>query len=351
MGEHEQHADILGVAVVGAGYWGPNLARNFATHPDTELRWVVDLARDRAEAVARRYPGTRVTDDLDDVLSDPATRAIAIVTPAATHAQLALAAIDSGRHVLVEKPLAAHVTDGEKMVDAADRAGVVLMCDHTFCYTPVVRRIRELVASGALGEIQYVDAVRINLGLVQRDVDVFWDLAPHDLSILDYILPSDRLPIAVSAQGADPLRTGVACVGYLTLPLAGGGIAHAHVNWLSPTKVRTTIVGGSHRTAWWDDLNPYARLSIHDRGVDVSVSGDQDQRRERLVSYRTGDIVTPTLPEREALVELVGEFAAAIRDHRAPVTDGRSGLRVLRVLEAVNRSLSHEGQRVPLKEI
>jgi predicted dehydrogenase len=299
-----------------------------------------------------RYSTIRVTPDLYDVLDDAGVGAVAIATPAQTHAEVALACLEAGKHVLVEKPLAWSVADGEKLIRVADESGLVLMCDHTYCYTPAVQRIRQLVRSGTLGDIQYVDSVRINLGLVQRDIDVFWDLAPHDLSILDVILPDDCFPTAVAAQGADPLGTGRSCIGYLTLPLTGGGIAHAHVNWLSPTKVRTTIVGGSERMLVWDDLNPSQRLSMYDKGVEVAGdrdwSGGGDIRRDMIVSYRVGDMVAPALGEREALQSVIAELVASVRERRAPLTDGRSGLRVLRALDAASVSLDSGGVAVPL---
>jgi predicted dehydrogenase len=340
----------VGVAVVGAGYWGPNLVRNFSAHAGCELRWVCDLDIERARSVVGRYSTLRLTDSLDDVLDDPAVEAVAIATPAATHVDVAGAAFAAGKHVLVEKPLASSVGEGRKLVDLAADADRVLMCDHTFCYTPVVRRIRELVEGGVLGDIQYVDSVRINLGLVQPDVDVFWDLAPHDLSILDFILPAERRPVAVAAQGADPIGAGKACVGYLALPLQGNAIAHAHVNWLSPTKIRTMIVGGSLRMLVWDDLHPTQRLSMYDKGVDLRAdSASSEEREKALISYRTGDLVAPALPESEALRGVVGEFTSAIREHRPPLTDGNAGLRVLEILEAASRSLAADGATVQLR--
>jgi predicted dehydrogenase len=213
-----------------------------------------------------------------------------------------------------------------------------------------VRRIRDLVLAGELGDIQYVDSVRINLGLLQPDIDVIWDLAPHDLSILDFVLPDRSLPIGVAAHGADPVGAGRASVAYLTLPLGGNAIAHAHVNWLSPTKVRTTIVGGSKRMLVWDDLHPTQRLSLYDKGVDVAAVLDDDARRSKLISYRVGDVLSPALPEYEALGAAVTEFVAAIREGRAPATDGRSGLRVLRILEATSASLARDGALIPLSD-
>ncbi|CUU58511.1 Predicted dehydrogenase [Parafrankia irregularis] len=337
----------LGVAVIGAGYWGPNLVRNFASSGSWRLRWVCDFDTDRARAVAGHLGDVRVTADLGEVLSDPEVAAVAIATPAASHTELTLAAIDAGRHVLVEKPLAATAADGAKLVAAAQAAGVVLMCDHTYCYTPSVMRIRELTHSGEIGDIQYIDSVRINLGLIQPDVDVFWDLAPHDLSILDFVLPAEFAPLSVTALGADPVNAGRSCVGYLTMPLRGGGIAHIHVNWLSPTKIRKTVVGGSRKMIVWDDLEPSQRLSIYDKGVEIS-ERPLDDRARRLVSYRVGDMVAPALAETEALRGVVTEFADAIREGRPARTDGSSGLRVLRMLEAAAESAAKGGQAVPL---
>jgi predicted dehydrogenase len=341
----------MGMAVVGAGYWGPNLARNIQSLPELRLEWLCDLDEDRARRALGPYSTVRTTADLNDVITDPDVNAVAVATPAHTHVDIARAALEAGKHVLVEKPLATSYTAAAELVHLADERGLVLMCDHTYCYTPAVAKIRELVHSGVLGDIQYVDSVRVNLGLVQRDVDVLWDLAPHDLAILDFLLPDSVAPQAVAAHGADPIGAGHACIAYLILQLTGGAIAHTHVNWLSPTKIRTTIVGGSKRTLIWDDLNPVQRISMFDRGVDLSTAEDlnREQRREATVSYRTGDMVAPALAEREALRGVMVEFSAAIREHRRPLTDGRSGLRVLDVLEAASASLAYRGAVVPLR--
>jgi predicted dehydrogenase len=338
----------IGTAVIGAGYWGPNLVRNFLACPDVDLCWVVDLDRERAARAVGPRSTVRVTDDIGAVLSDDRVDAVAVATPAWTHFEVALACLEAGKHVLVEKPFASSVAEGEKLVATAARNGLVLMCDHTYCYTPAVRKLGELVAAGDLGDLQYFDSVRINLGLVQPDVDIFWDLAAHDLSILDFLLPDGHHAQAVGAQGADPIGVGHACVGYLTMPLAGGGIAHIHVNWLSPTKIRTTIVGGSRRIAVWDDTNPAQRLSMYDKGVDLTGPVSRTVRREAMVSYRIGDMVAPALPEVEGLAGVVRELAAAVREGRPALTDGESGLRVLKVLEAVPRSLAAAGAVVPL---
>ena len=340
-------SERLGVAVVGAGYWGPNLIRNFRASADWDLVAVCDLDTDRAREVVGDRSGVEVTASLDEVLARDDVDAVAIATPARTHRPIATAALRAGRHVLVEKPLADSVAAGREMVDLARAQGLVLMADHTYCYTPVVQRIAELVEEGALGEVLFVDSVRINLGLVQPDVDVFWDLAPHDLSVLDRILPGGLRPLGVAAQGADPVGAGKSCVGYLSLPLANGALAHVHVNWLSPTKIRRMVIGGSERTLVWDDLNPQQRLSVFDRGVDlVQQSVDSADRRAASISYRLGDTWAPALPEREALAAMVGELAASIREQRAPQTDGGAGLRVLSVLEAAATSLRARGALV-----
>ena len=339
----------LGVAVVGAGYWGPNLIRNFRSSDAWHLVAVCDLDEERARRVLGAQSDVAVCTSLDDVLRDGSVDAVAIATPARTHQDIALASLRAGKHVLVEKPLADTGASGREMVEYAAANGLVLMADHTYCYTPAVTKIRELVAEGALGELLFIDSVRINLGLVQPDVDVFWDLAPHDLSIFDFILPGGLTPLGVSAHGADPLHAGRACVGYLTLPLAGGAMAHVHVNWLSPTKIRQMVIGGTERTLVWDDLNPQQRLSVYDRGVDLvhqSVAGTD--RTAAAVSYRLGDTWAPALPEKEALGQMVEEFADSIHSGRSPRTDGAAGLRVLSVLEAARDSLAKDGLLIDL---
>jgi predicted dehydrogenase len=351
VGERDVTSSI-GIAVVGAGYWGPNLVRNAMATPGLDLRWLCDLDEERARRVVGPYARVPATSALDDVLGDSSVQAVAIATPAATHFPLAMAALDAGKHVLVEKPLTASLDDGRKLVDAAADRGLVLMCDHTYCYTPAVQELRRLIHSGELGEVQFVDSVRINLGLIQPDVDVLWDLAPHDLSILDFVLPPRVRVEAVAAHGADPVGTGRACVAYLSLRLSTGAMAHVHVNWLSPTKIRTMVIGGSQRTVVWDDLNPAQRLSVYDRGVErlsPAEIGDDDRRQTRI-SYRIGDMVAPALPEREALRTMMTEFAAAIAEGRAPATDGRAGLRVMTLLEAAGTSLARGGAFVALED-
>jgi len=347
-----ENGNPIGIVVVGGGYWGPNLVRNAQQTPGLRLQYLCDLDEGRARAVLGDYSTVQISTSLTDVLADPAVQAVAIATPAATHFAVAMQALEAGKHVLIEKPLAPSFDEGRQLVEAAERLGRVLMVDHTFCYTSEVRHIRESVRSGRIGDLQYLDSVRINLGIVQPDVDVLWDLAPHDLSIFDAILPDDVHPVSVAAHGSDPVGAGHACVAHLTLRLSNGALAHVHVNWLSPTKIRTFVVGGSKRTLIWDDLNPTQRLSEHDRGVQRNPDlADADVRGRQLVSYRTGDTVAPALANLEALRSVMVEFAAAIAENRRPLTDGFAGLRVLAILEAASESLAKDGQSVPIRAV
>jgi len=337
----------IGLAVIGAGYWGPNLVRSALAAPEFSLHWLCDLNIDSARHVLGNQSTVASTSSFDEVLADPEVAAVAIATPAATHFDLVRGALEAGKHVLVEKPLTPTVDEGRKLTELADRTDRILMCDHTYCYTPAVQRIRELIHGGEIGDLQFVDSVRINLGLVQPDVDVLWDLAPHDLSILQFVLPGDVVPVAIAAHAGDPLGTGRACLAYLSIWLSNGALAHVHVNWLSPTKIRTTLFGGSRRTIVWDDMNPVARIMIHDRGVDLIGSGmEQEERRETLISYRLGDMHAPAIPEREALRNVMAEFAGAINEKRQPLTDGAFGVRVLELLEAASLSAERNGAKI-----
>ena len=338
------------VAVVGAGYWGPNLVRNFRASPDWELAAVCDLDEARARKVVGDARGVDVETSLERLLARDDVDAVAIATPANTHRPIAMAALESGKHVLVEKPLASSVAEATEMVEAARERGLVLMADHTYCYTPVVQRIRQIVGDGELGEILFVDSVRINLGLVQPDVDVIWDLAPHDLSILDVVLPGGLSPEGVAAHGADPIGAGpllrrlphdAAARGARSPTSTSTGSARrrsgrwssaAHAAPSSGT-TSTPSSGSASTTAASTSTSPRAPTNLADR----TAAG---------VSYRLGDMYAPSLPEKEALGTMVAEFAAAIAEGRAPLTDGQAGLRVLQVLEAASTSLADGGRLV-----
>lgn len=341
----------LKVAVIGAGYWGPNLARNFKASQAWELCAIVDMDVERALKIAGPLGDVPVFASLEDLLNAGDVDAVAIATPARTHHGVAMTAMRAGKHVLVEKPLAATWQEGLDMVEFAAAQGLTLMADHTYCYTPAALKIRELIAEDALGEILFIDSVRINLGLIQPDVDVFWDLAPHDLSIIDFILPGGLQPATVAAQGADPLGTGKACVGHLTFALPNNAMAHINVNWLSPTKIRQMVIGGSRRTLVWDDLNPQQRISVYDRGVNFEkATTSAAERKAQAVSYRLGDTWSPALPEKEALGLMVQEFADSIHGGHPSRTGGVAGLRVLSVLEAASKSLAAGGEQSRVAE-
>jgi len=338
------NAEILKVAVVGAGYWGPNLVRCFSGHEHTSCEYLCDLDLEAAARVARRFPGVRTTSDFDAVLNDPNVDAVAIATPVSTHFDLASRALRAGKHTLVEKPLALTGKEGERLVSLAADQDLRLMCDHTFCYTAVVRRMQEIVSQGELGDILYFDSVRVNLGLFQSDINVLWDLCPHDLSIIDFVLPEDMKPVAVAAQGIDAANTGFESVAHLTLHFEKPMMAHIHANWLAPVKVRTMLLGGTRKMLVWDDTNPAERLKIYDKGINVS----SEDREKLLVSYRHGEARIPVLDNSEALMNMVGEFASSISERRAPLTDGHAGLRVLRSLEAADKSLTQGGLQIKL---
>jgi predicted dehydrogenase len=335
----------LQVGVIGYGYWGPNLVRNFTASPHTHVAAVADRDAGRRKAVGALYPWARTCGDAEEILRDPAIDAVAIATPLFTHHPLAKAALEAGKHVLVEKPLASSVAECEELVALAAARGLVLMVDHTFVFTGAVRKIREVVESGALGRILYFDSVRINLGLFQPDFNVLWDLAPHDLSILDFALGGT--PRWVQAVGARHYEGQHENLAYLTIGFDGGLLGHVHVNWVAPVKTRLTTIAGTDRMLVYDDANPVERVKIYESGVDLREL-DTELAHRMMVQYRTGDVLVPKLDPTEALRRVVDELAAAVRERRAPLTDGAAGLRVVRVLEAAQRSIAEHGARVTL---
>jgi predicted dehydrogenase len=332
--------DTVGIAVVGYGYWGPNLLRNFFDTPDCRVVAVCDMSEARLGAVRQRHPSVVTTTDFEELLLDPAVDAIAIATPVHTHADLARRALRAGKHVLVEKPMTASSAEAEELVALADAEGLVLMVDHTFIYTSAVRRIKQLIDTGELGRLYYYDSVRVNLGLVQHDTNVVWDLAAHDLSIMDYLI--ERQPRSVTAVGAAHLPGEMADVAYLTVMFDDSLIAHFHVNWLSPVKVLQVLIGGDRRMVVFDDIQPTEKIKVYDRGVQWT-DDPTEARRERLVAYRIGDMYAPVLDQTEALRTECAHFIECIRSGRTPFSDGRAGLRVVRLLEAAERSLCNGG--------
>ncbi len=330
---------MVGIGVIGFGYWGPNLARNFSQTDGFELRWIVDEREGRRETARRQYPNVQLSANVDGLLADPDVDAVVISTPTNSHYSLAMRALEAGKHVLVEKPMTTTGAEGRKLVEEARRRGLVLLVDHTFIYTPAVRRIRQLVQSGEVGELLYYDSTRINLGLFQHDVDVLWDLAVHDLSILSFLV--DEAPIAVSAVGKSHVAGAPENIAYLTLVFDGAMIAHINVNWLAPVKIRRTIIGGSRKMIVYDDLEPSEKIKIYDKGVDVAETPDEVLMMR--VNYRIGDMWAPNLENAEALRVEAGHFLDCIRNGVAPETSGEVGLRVVKVLEAATLSMRLNG--------
>lgn len=336
----------IGVALVGCGYWGPNLIRNFSSSKATRLVGVCDRDQGRLDAVAGLNPAARQFTDFKELLAAPEVEAIAIATPPKTHAPFAAAALRAGKHVLVEKPLCVNSPEGEQLLTLARERDLTLMVDHTYLYSPAVRRMKQLIDSGELGRLHFFDSVRINLGLFQNDVNVLWDLACHDIAIVSHLV--DRTPIAVNAHGISHTFSGMEDVAYLTLDYGDNITATFHVNWLSPVKIRQLIIGGHQKSIVFNDLDPNEPIKVYDRGINVA--DEPESRHGLLVGYRMGDVWSPHLPREEPLRNMVEHFARCIRTGERPLSDGLSGLNVVKILEAAHRSMRAEGRRVPLTQ-
>jgi predicted dehydrogenase len=330
------------VGVIGYGYWGPNLVRNFAESPSSEVAQVADVRRERLAPIERRYPGVLTTTDYRDLLKDPSIDAIVISTPISTHFDLALASLQAGKHVLVEKTLTANSEQAMRLIEEAERRQLVLMVDHTFVYTGAVQKIKELVDAGRIGRVYYWDSVRVNLGLFQPDVNVLWDLAVHDLSIMDAILGVK--PTAVAATGVSIVPGRPINTGYLTCFFEGNLLAHFHVNWLAPVKIRRTLIGGDAQMIVYDDLEPSEKVKVYDRSVTLDTPSEAVY--QLMVDYRIGDMWAPRVNLTEALRVETQHFVECVRTGRQSLTDGRAGLRVVRILEAASKSLHKGGQPV-----
>ncbi len=334
---------MLGIGVIGCGYWGPNVIRNFASIEACELRAVCDLDPERLSSVHRRYPAARATADAHALIADPAVDAVAICTPIHTHFLLAHAALEAGKHVLVEKPLTDSVEMAEALVEMAEDRGLTLQVDHTFVYGGAVRKIREIIDEGQLGDLLYFDSVRVNLGLFQSNVNVLWDLAPHDLSIMTHLI--DRQPRWVSAVGSTHYGKHEN-LAYLTMKFDDMLIAHLHVNWLAPVKLRSTLIGGSRRMIVYDDLAPSEKVLVYDKGI--THNADVSSRNRARVDYRVGDMYAPHLDNTEPLNRVCRVFIDAVERGIRPPTDGLAGLRVVRLLEAGQQSLRKNGEQIAL---
>jgi predicted dehydrogenase len=337
--------ELLGIGVVGYGYWGPNLVRNFSNSGVARVVTVNDLDPAKLTTSRRFHPTVATTSSFRDLLEDRRIDAIAIATPVHTHYELALAALRANKHVLVEKPLAQTSEQVIHLIDEAERRNLTLMVDHTFLYTPAVQKIRQLIQDNSLGDIYYYNSTRASLGLFQSDVNVIWDLAVHDISIIQYILNEE--PIAVSATGACHVAGTPENMAHLALFFQSSCVAHISVNWLSPVKVRQTFVGGSRKMIVYDDLEPTEKIKVYDKGI--TVNGTAESARQLRIGYRAGDMWAPHLAATEALQTEAEHFVDCVRNGTSPVSNGRSGLRVVEILEAASRSIAAQGKPVRLR--
>jgi predicted dehydrogenase len=339
---------MVGIGLVGYGYWGPNLGRNFSAASESRFVAICDQNSSRLEGAGRQFPACLATTRYEDLLDHPDIDAIAIATPAATHFALARQALLSGKDVLVEKPMTTTSADALELIELADRLGRILAVDHTFLYTDAVRKIKELLDAGEIGDLLYMDSVRTNLGLFQHDHNVIWDLAPHELSIVLHFVAED--PTSVQALGACHAGNGIENLAYVHLEFPNNLVAHFHLNWLAPVKIRQTIVAGSRKMIVYDDMERSEKIKIYDKGIAIDSSSDGiDAVYKASINYRTGDVVAPHLKNSEALAVEVAHFVDCVRTRQQPLVDGVAGLRVVRLLEAAQESLQRGGQRIELR--
>jgi len=333
---------VVKFGVVGYGYWGPNVVRNLDRLDEADVVAVCDKSPAARRKVAKAYPDVLVTDDARDIMASPDIDAIAVVTPVWTHYELAKAALQNGKHIFVEKPFTTNAAQAEELIELAARKNLKIMVDHTFLFTGAVQKIKQLLQEGALGKLYYYDSTRVNLGLFQHDVNVVWDLAPHDLSIIDHLI--SQTPEAISATGQTHLN-GHEDVAFITLYFPDKVIAHINVNWLSPVKVRTTLIGGEKKMLVWNDLEADEKIKIYDKGVNIKT---KEGLYNLLVHYRSGDMWAPQIEQVEALTRELSYFVECIAKDKKPMNDGEAGLRVVRMLEAANASIRKRGALVHL---
>jgi predicted dehydrogenase len=338
----QKKSDLVRVGVIGYGYWGPNVVRNISSLENCQLVSICDQNPTALKRAGRLYPAVQMTSDASDVLASPDIDLVAVVTPVWTHFELAKKALENGKHVFVEKPFTATSQQAEELIELAEKKNLKIMVDHTFLFTGAVKKIGELVEKGTLGALYYFDSTRVNLGLFQHDVSVVWDLAPHDLSIMDYVLREKAE--AVVATGAKHVNN-LADMAFITVYFPGNLIAHINVNWLSPVKVRMTLIGGKDKMLVWNDLEPDEKIKVYDKGVDIA---NGQGVYDLLVSYRSGDVYSPKVEQTEALKLELGYFLDCILKNETPMNDGQAGLRVVRLLEAAERSLNDRGRIITL---
>lgn len=334
---------MVKVGIIGYGYWGPNLVRNFSAVNDCTVAAVSDFRKERLALVSKAYPSVKTTSDPDEILLSKDVDAVVIATPVFAHFPLAKKALENGKHVLLEKPMTSTVKEAEELMGIAKQKGLLIMVDHTFLYTGAVRKIKTLVDDGTIGEMQYFDSSRINLGLFQPDVNVLWDLAPHDISILLYLI--SKKPTSVNATGVSHTKNGIENVAYLTVNFKEDLIAHFSCSWTSPVKLRTLLIGGDKKMLMFNDLEPTEKIKIYDTGYNHKT--DEEKQRV-LVDYRTGDIFIPKVEMKEALYAMADDFVSCIINKKEPVSNETIGLEVIKILEASQHSIKNNGKEVVL---
>ena len=333
----------MNAGIIGLGYWGPNLVRNFMMNEYVQRVICCDLDEKQLQKAKRNFHSVETTNNFHDILKDKTIDAVVIATPVSTHYSLAKEALQSGKHVLVEKPLTASSAEAKELIELAEKNKLTLMVDHTFLYTAAVKKIKELVDSGITGDILYFDSIRINLGLFQRDANVIWDLAPHDFAIMNYIL--GKKPVSLKAMGADHVGNGMENIAYVHVNFGDNLIAHFHLNWLSPVKMRKVLIGGTKKMIVYDDMENSEKIKLYDKGIDIKTKEDEYQK---LVNYRLGDVNSPAINNIEALKEVVDDFINSIIYKTKPISDGITGLHTVQLLEASQESIKNDGKLVYL---
>jgi predicted dehydrogenase len=335
---------MTNVGIIGLGYWGPNLVRNFNALSTVNVSMVADLDAERRDKICKLYPNTVGVASGDDILNNPEIDAVVLATPIKTHYNLAKKALEMGKHVLVEKPLATSRAEAQELIDLAKEKGLALMVDHTFLYTGAVQKIKDLVQSGEIGELQYFDSTRVNLGLFNPNYSVAWDLAVHDLSIFDYI-SNGKQATAVSATGISHTALDIEDISYITLHFADKMMAHITSSWISPVKIRSTLIGGTKKMVIYDDVEPTEKIKIYDSGFTVT---EPEEMHKFLIDYRFGDIHIPKIAQTEALLGVAKDFISAVTTGSTPISDAETGLRVVAILEAAQKSMAQRGAVIEL---
>lgn len=336
---------MIKVGVIGFGYWGPNIARNFSHNPDLELVGIAEFSEKRRAVARQLYPTIPLYNDAASLIKESRIDAVAVITPVSTHFKLAKEALEAGKHVLIEKPMTGSVAEAEELIELAKKKNLTLMVDHTFVYSPAVRKIKSLLDNRELGDLYYFDSVRINLGLFQQDVNVVWDLAPHDISIMQHLLSSKKVE-NVCAQGASHTPSGIENIAYVTVNFENNLLAHFHVNWLAPTKIRRILIGGTEKMLVFDDVQPSEKIKLYDKGI--TVKNGKESLYKTLIQYRIGDVYVPNIPNTEALKIETEHFVDCISNGTTPDSDGEDGLYVVKILAAAQKSLENNGSKVKI---